>query len=104
MNKKFKRKNNPKSKLPNGYVIGVLRLVRFFKVQKCNHHFKCLDIYRTNIPLKDPPKTRGYKEWGDYLVESYKEDGHVKRVACKCRKCGGLFYAHCGLSLPGKLI
>ena len=55
------------------------RLVRKFIERKCSHEFELKDLHKTG--------------------ES--EDG-CRRVAWPCRKCGKVFYAHCGLDISPK--
>jgi hypothetical protein len=76
----------------------------WFKKKICSHEFEISDIQLTGIPdLAMPKWDSSYAEWETYHKSYYKCDGVTKRVSCKCRKCGNVFFAHCGLDLDGKL-
>ena len=77
-----------------------MRKMQFRK--SCSHEFRLKDLQLTGIPELPEPKAKDYKAWQQYYSEIYKHDSHTKRVSLNCRKCGEIFYAHCGLDIISK--
>lgn len=74
-------------------------LLGWLKPRVCRHRFAIEDLKKTGIPELEKPATNGYQEWADYYSARDKHEGHTKRVAWPCDKCGKVFYAHCGLDI-----
>lgn len=67
----------------------------------CHHELHLDDVRPTGIPPPaEPPAKGSYGDWERYYRELYSGDHHTKRVGCTCRKCGKIFFAHCGLDFP----
>lgn len=71
---------------------------------KCKHEFDIKLMERTNIPPKEKPISNDYFEWVEYYRDLYSHPSVAKRIKCKCRNCDKIFFADCGLHLPGKLV
>jgi hypothetical protein len=71
--------------------------------RKCAHEFLLVDLKQTGMPEPaQPAQDAGSEEWELYYDELHNGEHHMKRVAWPCRKCGKVFYAHCGLDISPK--
>lgn len=74
-------------------------LANLFKQTKCSHEFNLNELQLTNIPEPVKPNNNSYRDWVDYHSSYYDHPFNTNRVLWPCRKCGKIFYAHCGLDI-----
>ncbi len=83
------------------FTLGLL-FDRFKNREKKKHDFNLDDLELTGFdPLKEPDNN-DYDEWAKYYSEIYNHKSHTMRVKWPCRKCGEVFYAHCGIDILNK--
>jgi len=69
----------------------------WLKKKTCQHVFDPVDF----INIED-----SLEPWSEVYFNArkrYKLDLADWRIICPCWKCGEVFHAHCGLSLPGRI-
>lgn len=73
-----------------------------FKRATCSHEFDNGDLDLTNILRPDEPaRGAGQAAWDKWAEEVVlgNHPWHTHRVEWPCKKCGKIFYAHCGLDI-----
>jgi hypothetical protein len=65
----------------------------------CKHEFVLADLALTNIPELEKPKVNDYQAWVEYYKGIFQHESFTKRVKWPCKKCGKVFYAHCGIDI-----
>lgn len=78
----------------------IRKLMRRPRTVVCSHKFLLKDLALTGIPQPLKPESKwNYDAWAKYNNELYNGESFTKRVKWPCRKCGKVFYAHCGLDI-----
>jgi hypothetical protein len=84
-----------------------MRFPWFFR-KLCPHQFPIEWLRFTDIPEPIKPDANGrfatYDDWSNWYNELYNGQFMTHRIEGVCVTCKGVYYAHCGLSLPGRLI
>ena len=83
-------------------IVGMLSWFKRPKAIVCQHVFDLDDLSSTNQEPIVEPDFHDYRGWQEYYANRTRHPSHTHRVQWPCRKCGKVFFAHCGLDISPK--